>query len=554
MTSRITTMREVEDELKIRTGRRRRQSAGAHWEFKGRIGSVTQWMYRVGRRSVSRRAGAAGPQQQRVVIKASYTVPRSGEARGVLRAHQTYLARDSASLDGKTGRFYDATEEDVDARTRVRQWEEDRHHFRFIISPERADQIERQSDGLRGYMRELLAQAERDLGTKLDWLAINHHNTDDLHAHVLVRGKRRDGTDLVIPSPYIKHGMRQAAQEIATRWIGPRTAEQVRESIQKELSAQRYTSLDAVIERHVDGERRLRLSGKGELAKDRLRRRVAARLQHLERLGLASRDRLGRWTVDAELKPKLRDLAKRNDIIKSLYARLGPRSGAVAFYDGKELTGRVVSMGSHDEVRDRRFLAIEDAHGRVLYVRPVNPHALRVLEEGSLVRLRPAQSQRQSEKQRRPAGRGYGIVEILSARSIQSQVEAEAWTWLDRQLHLRSLGKETIVTSDPALQRAAQSRQRWMAEHGYAQLQEGRYQLRPNAQQSLQARNCRRSHPPRFGALAIRSILFRQEVSSPASTAALCPCTRASSLPSPAVARLTSCLSAKCRGPIPERP
>lgn len=60
MTSRITTMREVEDELKIRTGRRRRQSAGAHWEFKGRIGSVTQWMYRVGRRSVSRRAVPPG--------------------------------------------------------------------------------------------------------------------------------------------------------------------------------------------------------------------------------------------------------------------------------------------------------------------------------------------------------------------------------------------------------------------------------------------------------------------------------------------------------------
>jgi hypothetical protein len=296
--------------------------------------------------------------------------------------------------------------------------------------------------------------------------------------------------------------MRHAAQEIATRWIGPRSAEQVRVSMQKELSAQRYTSLDAVIERHVDGERRLRLSGRGELAKDRLRRRVAARLQHLEHLGLAGRDRLGRWTVEAQLKPKLRDLAERNDIIKSLYAKLGPRSGAVAFYEGKELAGRVVGMRSHDELRDRRFLAIEDAHGRVLYVRPVNPHALRVLEEGSLVRLRPAQSQRQSENQERPVQRGYGIVEILSARSIQSQVEAEAWTWLDRQMYLRSLGKVTTVTSDPAPQQAAESRRRWMAEHGYAQLQDGRYQLRPDAQQSLRAREWQAVEPTlrrRFG-------------------------------------------------------
>jgi type IV secretory pathway VirD2 relaxase len=30
---------------------------------------------------------------------------------------------------------------------------------------------------------------ERDLGTKLDWVAAEHWNTDNPHIHLLVRGK-----------------------------------------------------------------------------------------------------------------------------------------------------------------------------------------------------------------------------------------------------------------------------------------------------------------------------------------------------------------------------
>jgi hypothetical protein len=30
---------------------------------------------------------------------------------------------------------------------------------------------------------------ERDLGTKLDWIGVDHYNTDNPHLHILVRGK-----------------------------------------------------------------------------------------------------------------------------------------------------------------------------------------------------------------------------------------------------------------------------------------------------------------------------------------------------------------------------
>ena len=46
-------------------------------------------------------------------------------------------------------------------------------------------------------------QMERDLDTKLQWVAIDHHNTDDAHVHLLVRGVREDGRPLQIDREYL---------------------------------------------------------------------------------------------------------------------------------------------------------------------------------------------------------------------------------------------------------------------------------------------------------------------------------------------------------------
>lgn len=609
MNSRLQTLREIEDELNIRLdGSRPKQMAGSSrssWEVRGKPGGVHGQLYRLGRRGPGGH-GSSGdpgsPGQQRVVVKASYTVHQSkgraagNSGRSVLRAHTTYLSRDSASLDGEPGRFYDRENEQISAKDAfqiVQAWENDRHHFRFIVSPEYADQIEHhpgssgQPGGLTGYVRELVAQMEKDLGITsggLEWLAINHYNTDDLHTHLLVRGKtfrgrvnfREEGKDLVIPREYIRSGMRQTAQVIATRWLGERTAEQVNAAHQQEVQAERFTSLDGVIEYHLDRSAdppQLRLRGEGALADDALRRRVASRLQHLEGMGLAARDRHGRWAVDAELKPKLQSLAFRSDIIKNLYARLGPRSAFVSRYDGNELIGRVVHTGVHDELRDRRYLAVESVDKTLVYVLPTNSEALRPLEEGGLVRITGADQRRgktdvriaevarnngglyTSAAHRRQlpehfaasdvegflrsherrlgtleqsgaatrqgegwairdiaalergdhahARRDTGTVEVISARAVASQAEADAWTWLDRQLYLRSLGKPTAVPFDRGLEQAAEARQRWMVERGYAEWKDNRYTVKPGATKTLRDREWRAVKPglrQRFGA------------------------------------------------------
>ena len=108
--------------------------------------------------------------------------------------------------------MFDALSDEVDGDAFAARCEDDRHHFRFIVSPEDASEMA----DLRAFTRELLEDMASDLDTSLDWVAVDHWNTDNPHVHVLVRGVASDGRDLVIDRSYISEGMRARAQERVT--------------------------------------------------------------------------------------------------------------------------------------------------------------------------------------------------------------------------------------------------------------------------------------------------------------------------------------------------
>src|SRR5271157_4532248 len=158
--------------------------------------------------------------------------------------------------------------------------EEDRHHFRFIVSPEDAAEM----DDLRAFTRELMADAERDLHTRLDWVAVDHWNTDNPHIHVLVRGRADDGQDLVISRDYISNGFRGRAGERVTLELGPRSELEIRAGLEKEVDAERWTSLDRSLRDISDeggGVADLLPGGAGE--DPELRRLMLGRAAKLER-------------------------------------------------------------------------------------------------------------------------------------------------------------------------------------------------------------------------------------------------------------------------------
>ena len=285
-----------------------------------------------------------------------------------LKENLDYIERDGVQPDGSPGRLEAAEQEEIDAESFARRIEPDRHHFKIIVSPEDGAQI----GDLKSYTRELMAQVERDLGTRLEWVATDHWDTDNPHIHILLRGKDEAGEDLVIAGDYIAHGMRHRAAELATRWLGPRTEREIRESLTREVEQERWTSLDRTLQRSAQGGT-LDLTRLSSAVQDREHRALlVGRLQRLGELGLAERLAPNRWQLSRELEPLLRAMGERGDIIRRMQRALGGERRELATFGNTELpesvTGRLVAKGIVDPLNDRGYLIVDGIDGRAYHI------------------------------------------------------------------------------------------------------------------------------------------------------------------------------------------
>src|SRR5207245_4242063 len=176
-----------------------------------------------------------------------------------------------------------AAREVEDGRAFLGRGREDRHQFRFIVSAE--DGVELADP--RETTRDLMTQMEADLGTKLDWIAVDHHNTGHPHTHIIVRGITDDGKILNIAGDYIAYGIRERASEILTRELGRQTELEVTKQLEREVDADRFTRLDRMLIGEQQGEEFTNLRPDRD-RRDTLRQRGAllmARAEHVESSG-----------------------------------------------------------------------------------------------------------------------------------------------------------------------------------------------------------------------------------------------------------------------------
>lgn len=341
---------------------------------------------------------------QRVTVKARIVrharYSGAGGSAGALQNHLGYLGRGGVAEDGSRGVLFDSDQDlsPEEVRAFRGRLTEDRHHFRFIVSPEAGAALD-----LKEYARELVTQMETDLGTRLQWLGVAHYDTDHPHLHLLVRGKEAQGGDLVINRDYISHGMRLQAMEIATRHVGPRLAEEIEQSLKHDLKADRVTGIDLGLAqaaaRHPQGFVTPLRSPNGSLAHERQRLHTMTRLQHLESLGLAQEIGPGIWRPDIDLLERLRALSIRGDIIKLMHARMrgaDPTVSTVIFEKDRPppeaVIGRVYGRGHINELTDSEYLLVEARDGRAYYV-PLSGHSEKRGEEArvnSIVKIYPA--------------------------------------------------------------------------------------------------------------------------------------------------------------------
>jgi type IV secretory pathway VirD2 relaxase len=449
-------MKPREDELLIRPGRIRDKGRGAA-RLKTFVGEVMRAARRAGYtgqgfgrekrgsgssfgrgRSAALALSLRSP-SRRVLIKARVVRHRGNKFRSApLVKHVAYLKRDGVARDGVNARMFDARSDAVDERAFAERCEEDRHHFRFIISPEDAAEM----TDLRAFARELMVDAERDLGTKLDWIAVDHWNTDNPHIHVLVRGRADDGQDLVISRDYISRGFRARAEVRVTLELGPRSEREIQSALEREVEAERWTSLDRALRDIADEGAGIANLRPGAPDRDpEFRRLILGRAAKLERLGLAERVAPACFALKPGLEQTLRELEIRGDIIKTMQramAAVGREPDVAGFAlhgddPGDPVLGRLAARGLHDELKGSAYAVVEGVDGRTHHLQFSDLELAGDAAPGAIVEARAYEDAQ---------GRKRLSLATRSDLSLQEQISAPGATWLDRQL----LAREPVVT------------------------------------------------------------------------------------------------------------
>ncbi|MFT8797205.1 relaxase/mobilization nuclease domain-containing protein [Zymomonas mobilis] len=414
---------------------------------------------------------------RRVTVKARVVRQTGRGARpGSLADHLAYLRRDGVTRDGEKAHLFGPDGQEVDAQDFAARCKDDRHHFRFIVSPEDAPEMA----DLDGFTCDLVQQMEADLGTRLDWAAVSHWNTDNPHVHLIVRGVDQAGADLVIARDYISHGLRSRAEDLVSLELGPRAEHEIEAALRQDVTAERWTRLDAELQHHADDlgivDLRPEAGATHDLGQNATHRALlTGRAPTLERLGLATSAGPGRWSLAPDMEDTLREMGARGDIIKTMHRAMTERSRDRVMSPGDyvisgrdqpiALTGRLLERGLHNELTGEAYAVIDATDGRVHHVRFPGVEAFRdAPPNGGIVEIRTTTG--------RTSGKDYLVLSTRSDLDLAVQVKAPGATWLDHRLVERQPIDLARTGFGAEVRQAMQERTRHLADRGLASFQQ----------------------------------------------------------------------------------
>lgn len=342
---------------------------------------------------------------RRVVIKASIK-KMAGHGSDALRKHIDYIGRDGTDERGNRAEIY-GHDETTDIASELGDHEtdrtkdfaarckDDRHHFRFVVAPEDSQQMQ----DLTGFTKDLVSQVEKDLGSKLDWIAANHYDTGQPHTHLVIRGVRDDGKDLVLPRKYISHTLRQRAQDLVEIELGPVTQIEGRVRLAHQVEAERFTGIDQTLAESLEGDR-IDLSKPVANGRVWLKHLQVRRLNKLRRMGLAEELGSGRWQMTPDFDQTLRDMGERGDIIKAIHRSLKDDEQSRILIternsfdpnapNGTPVIGIVRRFGRHDDTREGGFVVVSTLEGQPIYAKVAEDETFESLKAGQIVTFQP---------------------------------------------------------------------------------------------------------------------------------------------------------------------
>ncbi|HQS03172.1 MAG TPA: DUF3363 domain-containing protein [Halothiobacillus sp.] len=312
---------------------------------------------------------------QRVAIRLTYSPNRTP---GQWAAHGKYISRDSA-LEVGGGAF--GVDGALDAVSTLRDWQtsDDPRMFKMIISPEFGEKMD-----LKQYTRDVMSKMQKDLGAELAWVAVDHYNTDNPHVHVAIRGIDKSGHEVNIPRDYIKSGLREASQNIATQHIGYRQEVDIIKSLDRQINQNRFTGLDRELIKHATSlsaakhwchDESNSINFKNTKIKEADQLRLIKRLTHLEQMGLAKKISGLGWEIRGDFEQALRVRQMSEDRLKTKFQHgktLSDPDMPLVYLDSRtpldnRIFGRVVGVGE-DEAKMKPYALIEGVDGKVYYL------------------------------------------------------------------------------------------------------------------------------------------------------------------------------------------
>jgi len=502
-------------------------------------------------RLLSSRDGLAAFRTRRAVVK-TRLVRLGSKGLSAARAHLRYIQRDGVTREGEPGQLYSATSDGADGKAFLERCDGDRHQFRFIVSAEDGSEY----PDLKPFIRRLMGKMEEDLGTRLDWVAVDHFNTAHPHSHIMLRGVDDRGRNLIIAREYIAHGIRERAAEVVTLDLGPRTTQEIEARLRQDIGEERLTATDRRLLREMDSDRVAR-----SVDRDPFQQSLkAGRLQKLGSLGLAEHIGSGRWQLAEGLEDTLRRTGERGDIIRTMQRALKEHGLSRPWLGRAELSsgeadmepavGRLVTRGLADEHRDRHFLIIDGFDGKAHYVDIGLGEHVEPIVEGAIVRVRrrslgPREADRVIAEVAAANGGQYSVdlhlrhdptatqgfaeahvrrleairratrdlerqpngtwvitadhanrvnahearahrdrpvdVDVLSPAPLRELVNADAATWLDREVDAAALVAVRDAGFGREVRQAIAERAEWLVKEGLAERDKNRIRLQPQA-------------------------------------------------------------------------
>lgn len=218
--------------------------------------------------------------KQRCTVKCSY---EKSSFRKHMDFLKIYMPQENKDKVIEKPHLFSATE-DIASDEALLDYQKnmDQKFWRFIISPARQD------IPMEVLVRNFIKQIELKTGYELSWFAAKHTDTANIHSHILINGKDKNGKDVKFEKFFFKSLFRELASDICTALKGPRTQQDIDMERKKLVIVKRWCRLDAQISLHCSPNL-IYSSKEYESIVKADNEEMQARLTYLEELGLAKR-------------------------------------------------------------------------------------------------------------------------------------------------------------------------------------------------------------------------------------------------------------------------